>query len=140
MGGMIYNEELQRGIKKKTIPPPRIVDFSKAASYSEVIEQAKAVSFSDSKNDNSCFALAGPSGTLYEIQDSENWILQDFMKKHGFQPSKLRLYIVYNSMVRNIILCLCFAILYFHVKGFHAGELEEVQLINSDDDDFIIEQ
>ena len=56
-----YDLHLERGIRRKQlqIPPPRIMDFPKSASYVEVLEQAKGVFFSDEEDDMRLYSLAG---------------------------------------------------------------------------------
>lgn len=99
MGGMIYDSVRQRGIKKKSIPNPRIIDFPKSASYTDVVMQCREIFFPDDyKYGLSHFCLAGPTGVPYDI-DEEDWVLQEFIKSHGYQPSKLRLYLLFNTEV-----------------------------------------
>ena len=102
MGGMVYDEERQHGVKRKSIPHPRVMNFHKAASYNEVLDQARDIFFSDAEHDVSHYSLAGPLGVPYEISDPEDWVLQEFMKEHDFQPSKLRLYSVFNAKLKVI--------------------------------------
>ena len=99
---MIYCPKLEKGIKKKGIPPPRIIDLDVCSTYDEVLKQTKQIFFPDSTNDNSYFSLAGTSGLPFEVE--ENWSLGDFLKSHGFQPSKLRLYILSKVSIHNSVL------------------------------------
>ena len=45
MGGMIYDEDLQRGIKKKHLPPPRVVELGKSMNLEEILCEGKNMFF-----------------------------------------------------------------------------------------------
>lgn len=91
----MFNKEKQCGVKKKNIPSPRIIDFHKSSSYEDIINKGRSVFFENESDDLTCYSLCGPSGFPFEI--ASRWVLEEFMKHHGFQPSKLRLYIMYTS-------------------------------------------
>ena len=40
-GGMSYDCELERGVRKHNIAPPRVVDLPKSATYNEIIKKGK---------------------------------------------------------------------------------------------------
>jgi len=48
MGGMIYEEELQRGVKK-TLPPPRVIEFARSCNLEEMLCEGKKVFFPNAK-------------------------------------------------------------------------------------------
>ena len=99
----MYEPDLQRGVKKKTIPSPRVVDFAKSALYEEVLQQAKDIFFREDEHDLGDYCLAGPSGVPFQVDDPTDWVLYEFLKQHGFQPSKLCLYIMYKPEVGIMI-------------------------------------
>ncbi len=99
----MYDEDQQKGVKKQFIPAPRVVDFDRFSSYSCIIEKGKDIFFNttsssqhESSNNHQSYFLAGTSGVPFDIDDDdlEDWSLQDFMKQHGYVPSKFRLYVV----------------------------------------------
>ena len=92
---MVFEQELQRGVKKKTIASPRVIDFPKSSCYEDIIRKGKSVFFGDETDDIGCYHLCGPSGVPFDIKCPDDWVLQDFLKEHGFQPSKLRLYVMH---------------------------------------------
>ena len=100
MEGMIYDSARQCGVKRKSIPNPRIVDFSQSASYTEVLTQSREIFFPENEYSLSHFCLAGASGLPYDV-DEEDWVLKDFIKSHGFQPSKFRLYLLFSAEVEK---------------------------------------
>ena len=73
MGGMVYEPDLQWGVKNKTIPSPRVVDFAKFAVYEEVLQQPKDIFFRENEHDLSDYCLAGPSGVPYQVEDP-TWV------------------------------------------------------------------
>ena len=91
---MVYSVEEENGIKRKSIPPPRMVDFVKGSTYEEVIQRGRDLFFTSYTNELSNYCLAGPAGVPFHIEDEEEWSLEEFMKEHGFQPSKTRLYVM----------------------------------------------
>lgn len=101
LGGMVYDYDLERGVKKKNILSPRVIDFSKSSGYSDVIAKGVSVFFPSETDDICNYCLAGPNGIPLEIEDEEEWFLGGFLKDHNFQPSKLKLYILH--MVGYII-------------------------------------
>ena len=88
---MIYDVQLERGVKKQFLPPPRIVDFQRKCSYDAIINKGKELFFN---NLDGQYFLGGSSGYLLEVGDTESWDLENYMKSHGLVPSKLRLYVV----------------------------------------------
>lgn len=80
-----------------------MIDFPRGALYEEVLEKKRENFFSDKTEDITAYCLAGSSGVPFDIEDPEDWVLQDFIKEHNFQPSKLRLYVVYVPQVSNIM-------------------------------------
>ena len=98
---MSYDCELERGVRKHNIAPPHVVDLPKSVTYNEIIKKGQEIFFNDCSSDIKDYYLSGTAGIPYDIEDKENWTLSDFMKSHGFVPSKFRLYIVYKK-VRQI--------------------------------------
>lgn len=81
-------------MKKTTLPPPRMVDFPKSSHYKDIINKGRSIFFKNESDDPACYSICGPSGVPFEVSDP--WTLEEFLKHHGFQPSKLRLYILYT--------------------------------------------
>ena len=99
---MIYDETQQKGVKKQYLPAPRVVDMLRSSTYLQVLQQGRDIFFSDESEDLLDYSLCGTSGTPFDISNAEEWVLGDFLKTHGYQPSKLRLYILFNPVI-NII-------------------------------------
>ena len=98
IGGMMFNTTSRKGIKRKDLPSPKIVDFDACSSYEDIVMKGKELFFPQESDNFDAYSLAGSSGVPFDIADKENWVLGDFLKEHGFQPSKLRLYILYNPI------------------------------------------
>ena len=94
---MIYVSELDRGVKKKHLPSPRIVDFMRSSNYEDVIKLGKELFFKEETDDLELYCLCGTSGIPFHIEDKDNWNIYDFMKDHGYQPSKFKLYVMLKS-------------------------------------------
>ena len=68
---MVYNVKEEKGIKRKSIPPPRMVDFVKGSTYEEVIQRRRDLFFTSYTNELSNYCLAGPAGVPFHIEDEE---------------------------------------------------------------------
>ena len=97
MGGQLYDPDLQKGVRKKTLSSPQYVDFPKSSNYEEVIKRGKEVFFPKEVNDMSQYYLASTSGIPFHVDNPEDWSLGEFPTEHGFQPSKTRFYLVYKD-------------------------------------------
>ena len=91
---MLYDPDLQKGVRKKTLPSPQYVDFPKSSNYEEVVKWGREI-------DPSCYYLASTTGIPFHVDDPENWSLGEFLSEHGFQPSKVRFYIVFKGTSRR---------------------------------------
>ena len=102
-GGMKYDNEKKIGIRKKTIPSPKLLEFNSRASYGEVMHTAIPVFFPNGDDNLSHYSLAGTSGVPFE-GDREKWTLGAFLKKCKFPPSKIRLYVMYKPQVFSLLI------------------------------------
>ena len=57
------------------------------------------VFFPNGDDNLSRYSLAGSSGVPFEVRDREKWTLEAFLKEYKFQPSKIRLYVMYKPQV-----------------------------------------
>jgi hypothetical protein len=83
MGGMLFDRSLQKGIKKRYIPPPMIVSFPSNASYKEVIQKGVDKFFPDDADSPDIFCLADSSGVPFDVEDKDTWNLlstQDYLQ------------------------------------------------------------
>ena len=97
MGGMIFNEELGKGVKKRFIPASQLVTFPTNASYNLVIQKSREFFFSDEGTENyDYFTLADSGGLPYDVGKKSDWILSEFIQGLKQPPSKLRIYIMYQ--------------------------------------------
>ena len=98
---MLYDPDLQKGVRKKTLPSPQYVDFPKSSNYKEVVKRGREIFFPKEENDPSCYYLASTTGIPFHVDDPEDWSLGEFLSEHGFQPSKVRFYIVFKGTSRR---------------------------------------
>ena len=103
MGGMVFDEELGRGIRKKNLPTPRIIEFARSCNYEEVIREAKDTFFPENSDSLANYVLADSGGAPFVIKEPDDFILSEFLKDHNLQPSKLRLYIMHYPEVSTIV-------------------------------------
>ena len=100
-GGMAYDENLQKGVKKRSIPAPMVTSFPCNATYDSVISKGIEKFFPDDVGSPHLFCLADSSAVPYEITDKDTWSLSEFVQQTGQPPSKLRLYIMDFEMVTS---------------------------------------
>ena len=94
LGGMVYDEELNRGIHKKYLPEPnpQKVELPRNASLIDVFEKAKHLFFDESDNiENMCLADSG--GVEIPVDDRKDWSLSSFYERNRLQPSRYKLYV-----------------------------------------------
>ena len=94
MGGMLFDRSVQKGIKRRYIPPPMILTFLSNAFYKEVIQKGVEKFFPHDADSPDLFCLADSSGIPFEVEDKDNWCLSEFVQQSGLPPSKLRLYVM----------------------------------------------
>ena len=80
LGGMIFDEELQKGVKKRFIPAPVTMSLPCSATYDTVIEKGREHFFPDETGSEDIFFLADSSGIPYKIEDKLDWTLSDLSK------------------------------------------------------------
>ena len=97
----MYDPDLQKGVRKKTLPSPQYVDFPRSSNYEEVIKRGKGIFFPKGVNDTSQYYFASTSGIPFHVDDPEDWSLGEFLNEHGYQPSKTRFYIVFKGTSRR---------------------------------------
>ena len=91
----MFDEELEKGVKKRCIPPSQMMTFPISAPYDLVIQKGKETFFPNITSGTDCFCLADSSGVPYDIEDESDWVLSEFVKKLNQPPSKLRIYLLY---------------------------------------------
>ena len=97
----MYDPVKEIGIRKK-IPSTTLLEFNSRASYGEVMHTVIPVFFPNGDDNPSHYSLAGTSGVPFEV-DREEWTLGAFLKKRKFQPSKIRLYVMYKPQVFSLL-------------------------------------
>ena len=103
-GSMIHDPvKKTMTIKKKTIPPPRVIEFDSEASLEEVMR--KTIPFFPGGDDNPSHysLLAGTSGEPFEV-DREKWTVGAFLKERKSLPSKTHLYVLYKPQVFSVLI------------------------------------
>ena len=89
--GMMYDPDLERGVKKKILPEPNPsrVELPKIASVEMVVAKAKELYFRDEPGDDiaTSYRLADSNGVTIVIDDPDKWNLWDFYQQNGLVPS-----------------------------------------------------
>ena len=62
LGGMAYDKNLQKGVKRRSIPPPMVVSFPCNVIYKSVIQKGIEKFFPDDVDSPHLFCLADSSG------------------------------------------------------------------------------
>lgn len=96
---MIYDEELQKGVKRRFIPAPVNVSFPSTATYDDVITIGRETFFPDENSALDTFCLCDSSGTMFKVDDNSSWVLSEFLQNTGQPPSKLCLYVMWKPTV-----------------------------------------
>ena len=92
---MVYDDDLERGVRKKYLnePNPQKVELARNATLADVFQKAKQLYFSEIDVDVDSMCLADSAGILIPIQDKESWSLSSFYQKNRLQPSRYKLYV-----------------------------------------------
>ena len=103
---MVYDSELNRGVRKKYLPEPnpQRVELPRDASLRAVFEKAKHLFFEDFEVELGAMCLADSGGVLLPIEDENNWSLSSFYTKNSLQPSRYKLYVVIGQEVSILLL------------------------------------
>ena len=90
---MKFNKERQCGVRCKDLGPLISMSFSPTETYNGLLLKAASCIFSNTTN--STFFLADAQGSKIPSNiDGEEWILSDYLHKHGLFPSKTKFYCV----------------------------------------------
>ena len=123
MGGMLYDRHLQKGVKRRYIPAPRIISLPGHAS---VIQKGVEIFFPEEMESLEIFHLADSSGTPFEM---DTWSLSEFIKQLSLPPNKLYLYIMNFEKVwlpnLTVLVCNFFGVI-FQTSG-HEAEVERFE-------------
>ena len=57
----------------------------------------KELFFKEETDDLKLYCLCGTSGKPFHIEVKDNWNIYEFMKDHGYQPSKFKLSVMLKS-------------------------------------------
>ena len=100
LGVMVYDKELNRGIRKKYLPEPnpQRVELARNATLSDVFQKAKELYFSEVETNTDSMSLADSGGILIPI-DKDSWSLSLFYQKNHLQPSRYKLYVAVKEEV-----------------------------------------
>ena len=104
---MVFDTELNRGIRKKYLPEPnpQKVELPRDVSLATVLQKAKDLYFEDHDPELSSLSLADSAGILIPVSDQTKWTLGSFYQKNSLQPSRYKLYVVLNEVNKQIFLC-----------------------------------
>ena len=93
---MHYNAQLCKGVKSHHIPPPnpQKVELPKNSSFDDLLSHAKALYFGEDA-DSSQMNLADSAGKTINVEKSQ-WHLANYYSDNGYQPSRHKLYVVYD--------------------------------------------
>ena len=67
-GGMVFDADQQKAVRKRTIPPPSAMSFSGSLTYEEVLKIGKESYFPELDCSLKSFCLGDASGVLYQIE------------------------------------------------------------------------
>ena len=99
---MVYDEDLEKGVKKRYIPPSEIMTFPSSAPYDLVIQKGRETFFPNDTSEADCFCLADSGGVPYVIEEKSDWVLSEFVQKLKQAPSKLRIYLMYRPKALTV--------------------------------------
>ena len=68
-----------------------------SSNYKDVIKRWKELFFKEETDDLKLYCLCGTSGKPFHIEVKDNWNIYEFMKDHGYQPSKFKLSVMLKS-------------------------------------------
>ena len=90
---MLYDGELQRGVRKKCLPEPNPtkIEMNKSSTLSSVFESAKKLFFKDMEGE---LMLGDSYGTVIHVSEPAMWSLGTFFETNGLQPSRYKLYVI----------------------------------------------
>lgn len=98
---MIYDPDLEKGVKKRLLPEPNPakVELPKNASLDLVISKAKelyfkSTEFMDHEDLRVSFKLADSTGVTILVEDATHWSLGEFYHQNGLVPSRFKLYVM----------------------------------------------
>ena len=100
LGGMLYDHELNRGVRKKFLPEPnpQKIELPINATLTMVFEKAKQLYFEDMEPEIDALSLCDSTGILIPVQDKAMWSLGSFYQKNSLQPSHYKLYVALTSL------------------------------------------
>ena len=95
LGGMVFDRELNRGVRKKYVsePNPQKVELQRDSTLPAVLEKAKELYFKDMHPQLDALSLCDSSGVLIPVQDDIAWTLGAFYNNNLLQPSRYKLYV-----------------------------------------------
>ena len=96
---MVFDEVMEKGVKKRYIPPSKTMTFPHDVTYDLVIQRGIETFFPDETSEVDCFCLADSGGVPYVIEDKSSWKLSEFLHKFKQPPSKSHLYVMYMPQV-----------------------------------------
>ena len=100
---MIFDEKLQKGVRRRSIPPPLNISLPCSAPYDTLIKKGRENFFPDDTSSDDLFCLADSNGIPYEVEDKSDWVLSEFIQQIGQPPSKLRLYVMCRMQVTMFV-------------------------------------
>ena len=104
LGGMIYDSQCSRGVKKKCYLNPILQKLSNS-SLQDIYEKAKQLYFTPETN-LADLKLGDSSGMVIVEQ---KWVLEKYYEEFHYQPSRHKLYVIYYERVNKMItLFMCF--------------------------------
>ncbi len=108
LGGMVYDQNLSRGVRKKYLPDPNPtkVELAKGTKYTDILKMAKSLFFVEFDPTLDTLSLADSSGVPIQISLPEKWTLGSFYQNNGLQPSRYKLYVVIQ-VSKNVSILTC---------------------------------
>ena len=98
---MLYDSDLQRGIRKKTLPEPNPtkVEMQANSTFLDMQQKAKQLYFKEFLTPANELIMADSGGMPILSSIDGNWTIGGFYEHHGFQPSRYKLYFMVDVKV-----------------------------------------
>ena len=104
MGGKIYDNNLGKGVRKKYQPEPNPtkVELKRETKYTELLNLAKRMYFSEFEESSDALCLADSAGVPISVSNETTWTLGTFYSGYALQPSRYNLYVLLKVYIYTI--------------------------------------
>ena len=105
LGGMIFDELSNKGVRKKILPEPNPskVELNKSCSLHQLNAKATEIFIHDINIQQEKLQLGDSSGTFIRLSDEDDWTVGEYYAKNSFQASRHKLYVIAKMKVTVLI-------------------------------------